>query len=342
MKVVNIAQRTPEWHVWRKGGITGTDAAALLGLHAEKTPWRIWAEKLGKVIHEDISGNPNVRRGVELEPVAREAIEDKYGLMLLPFCGEHDEHGFLRASFDGIDDQGAPWEIKCPGDNVWDSVKTLGEAAAEYQRYYCQVQHQILVSGADAATLVFFHNGELLEFVVNRDDAMHQEIITKGQAFMALLESGKEPEKDPLKDIFVPAGADRGQWLTLAVERKSAVKELEALKGRAKAFETLMKKSEEGMIALMGDFLRAEADGISITRFSQQGSVDWKAVLAQVTPDLELSDEFLAPFRGAASMRTRITEKDTKDAEVIALSERKKRGKAKGKEQPALESKYAW
>jgi putative phage-type endonuclease len=140
MRIINIAQRTDEWHDWRKQGITGTDAAVLLGLHDKKTPWRIWAEKLGKVPPEDLSGNPNVQRGIALEPIAREAIEQKHDLLLLPVCGEHEEHAILRASFDGIDDNGRPVEIKCPGDKVWASINKGGDESLEYRRYVVRCQ----------------------------------------------------------------------------------------------------------------------------------------------------------------------------------------------------------
>ncbi|OGT87642.1 MAG: hypothetical protein A2286_13385 [Gammaproteobacteria bacterium RIFOXYA12_FULL_61_12] len=353
MKEVNIAQRTPEWHAWRKLGITGTDAAAILRRHPEKTPWRIWAEKLGKVAPEDISGNPNVRRGVELEPVARQAIEEKHGLVLIPFCGEHDQHSILRVSFDGVDDNGRPVEIKCPGDNVWNSVQESGEQSPEFQRYYIQVQHQILVAGSETALLVFFRrdakgDGEMMEFTIQKDEELHQQIITESLVFWEMVVNQKEPEKDPLLDIFVPTGAERGEWMTLAGERKRVNAFLSAAEAQVKTLAAQQKGIDDKLELLMGEFLRAECDGVAFTRYQQQGNVDWKALIADLVPTLDLDDALLEKYRGKSSSRRRVTQTDTEDAEKKASAKRKGKA-AKGAETPPAEavptepaSKYAW
>ncbi|MCG7871048.1 MAG: YqaJ viral recombinase family protein [Candidatus Thiodiazotropha lotti] len=287
-----------------------------------RRPWRIWAEKLGKVAPEDLSGNPNVQRGIALEPLAREAIEQKHDLLLLPVCGEHDEHSILRASFDGIDDNGRPVEIKCPGDKVWSSINKGGDQSLEYRRYIAQVQHQILVSGSDSALLVYFHNGEMLEFTLRRDEKMCREIIDKAQAFWELVVNQKEPEKDPLLDVFVPTGEKRGEWMTLANDRKRITRFLSEAETRVKTLKGQQKDVDTAMIGLMGEFLHAEADGVAITRYSQQGAVDYKALIADLYPDLELTDELLAKYRKSSSNRTRVTLSDTDLSEKKASDRR--------------------
>lgn len=347
MKVVNIAQRTDEWLDWRKQGVTGTDAAALLGLHDKKTPWRIWAEKLGKVPPEDLSGNPNVQRGIALEPIAREAIEQKHDLLLLPVCGEQDEHAILRASFDGVDDNGRPVEIKCPGDKVWAALQKGGDESPEYHRYVVQVQHQILVSGSDSALLVYFHNGEMLEFTLQRDDKMCREITEKAQAFWDLVVNRKEPEKDPLLDVLVPTGKARGMWMTLSNDRKRINRFLTEAETRVKTLKAQQKEVDTAMVGLMGEFLHAEADGVAITRYQQQGAVDFKALLADLYPDLELTDELLAKYRKSSSNRTRITLSDTEASEQKASKGRRTTASKKkaNPSQPAegeQQLRYAW
>lgn len=358
MKSVNIAQRTPEWYPWRKQGITGTDVAAILRLHEEKTPWRIWAEKLDKVPPEDISDNPNVRRGVELEPFARKAIEKKHGLVLIPECGEHDTYPILRASFDGIDDNGRSVEIKCPGDKVWNSIKEMGEQSPDYRRYYVQVQHQILVAGSDTGLLVFFRlnpqgEEEMKEFVLQKDEALHQEIIRKSLAFWDLVLTQKEPEKDPLLDIFVPTGEERGKWMTLAAERRLVSSALAGAEAQTKDLKSQQKAIDDKLVVLMGEFLKAECDGVGITRYQQSGNVDWKALIADLAPQLVLTDEVLDKYRGDPSSRVRVTQTSTEKAEKAASDQRKlgkgKKGKGKAANdaptEPAgfdPEAKYAW
>lgn len=342
MKVVNIAQRTDEWHVWRKGGVTGTDVSILLGQNEDKTIWRLWAEKMGKVQPEDLSGNPNVKRGVALEPVARDAIEEKHGLVLMPFCGQHEDFDFLRVSFDGVDDDGRPVEIKCPGDKVWASIKEKGEQSPEYLRYYTQVQHQILVAGSECALLVFFYEGELMEFLIKADPELHQEIIDASISFMEMLKKKKEPPKDPLRDIFVPEGAERSQWKTFATKRREYSQVLKEIEGNAKSIKAEITKMDDELIQIMGPFMKAEADGVAITRYVQQGNVDWKALITELLPDLELTDELLAKYRGKESSRTRVTETDTEETEQKVVKLRQTKPAKKKEEAPEPASVYAW
>jgi pyridoxal/pyridoxine/pyridoxamine kinase len=59
------------------------------------------------------------------------------------------------------------------------------------------------------------------------------------------------------------------------------------------------------LVALMGGYVSAKADGISITRYIQDGSIDWKAVAMQFDPDL--SDEKYGAYRKAGGGRVRLT-----------------------------------
>lgn len=71
MTVVDLNQRSEEWLKWRALGITATDIPVILGLSPYKTPWQLWAEKIGRINPPDLSGNPNIQRGVALEDKAR-------------------------------------------------------------------------------------------------------------------------------------------------------------------------------------------------------------------------------------------------------------------------------
>ena len=87
MKIIDLKQRTPQWHAWRNAGVTASEAPVLMG-SPYKTPWRLWAEKRGLVLQEDLSGNPHVQRGLREEPIARRRFEDRHGVMLLPICAQ--------------------------------------------------------------------------------------------------------------------------------------------------------------------------------------------------------------------------------------------------------------
>src|SRR5260364_422585 len=151
MKIIDIAQRSNAWHVWRRRGVTASDAAVLLGRSPYKTLWRLWAEKTGIAVEED---------------VARQAFEARHGEILLPVCVEDEALPLMRASLDGHLANQAPVELKCPGSKVWEAVRAKGAESETFRLCYPQVQHQILVTGADDGYLVFWHQGEIQEFQI--------------------------------------------------------------------------------------------------------------------------------------------------------------------------------
>lgn len=144
MKVVDLEQGSAAWLGWRAGGIGASDAAVVLGLSPFKTAERLFQELTGQV--EPELGNYAMRRGQRLEPVAREEYERRHGIPMPPCCGEHEAMPWVRASFDGLSVMGdLVLEIKWPN---WQAhEEALGGRVPEY--YWPQVQHQLLVSGAE-------------------------------------------------------------------------------------------------------------------------------------------------------------------------------------------------
>ena len=49
---IKAPQRSPEWFALRKDAITATDIAVISGLSPYKTPFRLFAEKSGKVMEQ--------------------------------------------------------------------------------------------------------------------------------------------------------------------------------------------------------------------------------------------------------------------------------------------------
>ena len=339
MKTVDLRQRSPEWHVWRSQGVSASDAPAIMGRSPHKTVWRLWAERRGIVRPADLSRNPNVRRGVASEPLARKQFEDRHGqatpdaeadpqdgvrargqfedrhgLILLPVCGESEEHPLMRASFDGIGDDDIPVEIKCPAESTFADVKRLRETSAAYQLYWCQVQHQILVAGSPKGRLYFWFRGDEVEFEIPRDDAFIAALVAKSMDFWAALKSGKEPEKDLARDIYIPDGADLALWTEWAAEYRSVAEQAAGFKARAKELEERLSGLESSFCSLMGDFVQAEAAGLRVNQYVQKGAVDYKAALKAFAPDV--ADAHLERFRRSESDRVKFTLKDEEDATV--------------------------
>jgi putative phage-type endonuclease len=304
MKIIDLTQRSPAWHDWRKSGVTATDASILLG-SPYKTPWRLWAEKRGLVLEPDLSANPHVQRGIREEPEARRRYEERHGDLLLPVCAESTLEPIVRASFDGLSDDGCPVELKAPSEGHFKEAITGGTESVLYRRYYPQVQTQIFVAEAEAGTLSLHFGEAFIDLPVPRDETCIGEIVERARTFWECVRSGREPPLDPNRDLYNPHGPDHTLWRHLAAEYRRLARERRSLVQRTKALDTPLEELERQLLALMGEFTLADSEGLRISRYLQQGALDYQAVLKAILP--ELTDAVLEPYRRNASERVRIT-----------------------------------
>ena len=89
MFYIELDQRSDAWFSWREKGITATEAVAISGHSPYMTPWRVWAEKTGRVAPADLSKNPNVQYGISHEDEVRSLFENSY---LRERCSQTREH----------------------------------------------------------------------------------------------------------------------------------------------------------------------------------------------------------------------------------------------------------
>jgi len=305
MKIVNLSQREEDWLAWRRRGITATDAAILLNRSPYKTRWRLWAEKTGYAREVDLSLNPLVRRGIANEDLARQAFEKKHDDMLLPVCVESEQYPLIRASLDGLRDCGEPVELKCPSATVWQEVCLEKANSNAYRLYYPQVQHQLLATGAKQGWLVFYFEGQILEFPILRDEAMIQEILAEAQRFWQQVVDKKEPEKDPEKDLFIPQGKEVNAWIAAAEEYRLYDAEAQELKQRLAELQERQKPHLDTMKALMGQYFHADYCGVMVTRYRAAGRVDYKKLLADKAAGVKPED--IDQYRENSSERCRVT-----------------------------------
>lgn len=330
MIVKDIVQRSDQWHAWRKEGISASDAPVLAQRSPYKTPWRLFAEKTGLVVVKDLSRNPNVRRGVLNEGAARTRFEEtmddpdlighadesvrqslagKCGFSLIPVCGESDANPLMRASFDGLSATGIPVEIKCPATSTFLDVVLLGVESKAYKTYWCQVQHQMYVSGASKGYLYFWYEGFDVSFEIERDDAFIAELLDASMEFFARLKNGIEPAKDPDRDMYIPSGnIDQQKWLEIAVEYRQQDDKLIGYQAEVKRLQAMLDEKERQFLEMMGDYSCGEYAGVRVTQYSARGSVSYKSVVKSLLP--ALTEAEMEPFRGKAKTGVRVTVRD--------------------------------
>jgi putative phage-type endonuclease len=308
MKVINVSQRSPEWRQWRSQGVSASEAAIIMQRSPFKTPWRLWAEKLGFVLEQNLDNNPLIRVGIQQEPQALQRFEENHAVMLLPLCGESEQYPLLRASFDGLSDLNEPVEVKCPHETTFMDVLLKRERSEAYQLYWCQVQQQILVAEAQRGFLYFYHQGQDVEFEIARDESFLTQLIDTSMAFWSKVKNRQEPEKDKERDLYLPKGPAEMQWQQLAANYRKGAGQIDALKTQLKDLETQQTLIENGLLVLMGDYLAAEHSGLRVSRFQTQGAVDYKALLKELLPTV--TETVLDTYRKEPVNRVRITCRD--------------------------------
>ncbi|MDO8941060.1 MAG: YqaJ viral recombinase family protein [Methylicorpusculum sp.] len=316
MNIVDLAQRTPPWHQWRNTGVSASEAIVVLGKCPLKTVYRLYTDKKGLTLPDNLDANPFVQRGLRLEATARRSFERRHDILLLPVCAEADAYPFLRASFDGLNDEGIPVELKVPMAVNFYDAQQHGVHSKIYQRYYFQVQQQIAVADTECGYLSLYLDAHVppLDFLIQRDERVIQELIAKARTFVEGLTTQQAPPVDPQRDIYIPSGRDHGEWAALAAQYHQLEEMIQSLKAQLAPLAQEQTLLEKKFIALMGDFVQAESAGLRISRYLAQGCVDYKAALTAIQPGLDWTA--LEAFRKASAERSRITLKTEDKAHV--------------------------
>lgn len=301
MRSVDLEQRTEAWHAWRRNGITATESAVILGLSPYKSPWRLWCEKVGKAQAPEAFSNPLVRFGIKHEDEIRQRFEVKHLEVVMPACGEFDEDSLFRASFDGLTSAMQPVEIKCPSDSTIADVRQKGLESTAARLYRVQLQHQLMVCGAAAGWLVFYDRtaDDILEFEIERDEALIAEIRSKGREFFdRFVAKRKEPPKDPQRDIYVPKGdVNVARWTQCAADYAAAQEALDALQKSIDAYAAVKDRCKDELTEMMGEFVHADFAGIAITKRMTRGAVNYKELFRS----RNIAEADVEAFRGKAA-----------------------------------------
>lgn len=148
------------WRNNRYKHIGGSDAATLIG----KNPWKdnhtLWLEKMGMIQAEDISNKPQVRYGVEAEPLLRELFKldfPNHEVQYVDNCTLiSNENPWQAYSPDGLlieKETGRKGILEIKTTNIFMSGQYEKWNDSIPDNYYCQVLHGLIVTGFDFVVL---------------------------------------------------------------------------------------------------------------------------------------------------------------------------------------------
>ena len=140
MPVIQLEQGSDAWLKYRLNKVMATDTPVILGSNPWVTKIQRWEEKM--LLRPPVELNDAMKRGTELEPIARMVVEEMLGMEFTPCVYESDKHPWMASSLDGLSDCGKYIiELKCPTNPKLHFNNKEG-MIPEY--YLDQMQHQIL------------------------------------------------------------------------------------------------------------------------------------------------------------------------------------------------------
>jgi len=241
-----------EWLEARKGKITGTAAATIMGANPWSSPMQLWGEMTGRIPAKDLSGNQAVQLGIRLEPVVREWFYEETGYQSSCLLGqytmvEHPDIEFVGGTPDDIysaDDGQGILEIKTTGAHMahlWDEGPPLA----------AQVQAQFYAACADldqCAYAVLIGGQTLKTFEQERNDEFVAAMLVElARWWSDHIEADKAPQPDAsastsraLEALYstdtgveVDLGSEALQWALQRQEASDHIKEWDAQKREA-------------------------------------------------------------------------------------------------------------
>lgn len=282
-----------DWLEVRKNGIGGSDAAAAVGLSPYKSQLELWLEKTGR--DADLpKPDPNdtaepVYWGTLLEPIVAAAYTRQTGNRVRKVNAvlQHPDIPFMLANLDR-EVVGVPGvqilECKTAGEF---GTRLWNEGVPEYVQL--QVQHQLAVTGKQAADVAVLLCGQRLEVHrIQRDDELIARLIPLEAQFWEYVTSDTPPLADgtvsaerALRCLY-PGNADTADFSN---DRRlsAAFADLVALRADIKTREEQAERLRQTLMQAMGDASLAqfETGHVSFKRSKDSTGIDLKRLLAE-------------------------------------------------------------
>lgn len=279
-----------EWLRVRNQGIGASDAAAAVGLNPYQSPLELWMVKTGRMaatpMPEAGEGRSPMHWGTVLEPLVAKHYSEATGRKVRRVNAvlqhqDPDKHWML-ANLDyavAKDEEVQILECKTAGEF---GAKLWKEGVPDYVQ--CQVQHQLAVTGDQAADVAVLICGqEFRIFRVERDEGLIAQLIELERQFWHWVETDTPPPADgsesALRALQALFPKDDGEILDLADddELSGTLSQLEAVRQQLKALQAEESRHKQTLQQALGDASGAEL---------ATGRISWKRSKDSITTDL--------------------------------------------------------
>ena len=274
-----------QWLELRRRGIGGSDAAAIVGLDRYRSPFDVYADKLG--LKPEIPDNEAMRQGRDLEQYVAERFMEATGKKVRRRNAmlQHPEYPFMIADIDRWV-VGENAGLECKTTSVLNRCKfSQGEFPPNY---YVQCMHYMAVTGAERWYLaVLVLNKAFHVFVIERDEAEIQALIEAEKSFwydhvqrqIPPATDGSEATSELIKQLF-PEARERAEIALFGYEDK--IQQYLSLDAQARELEQERDKIKQELQLAMADAEIGRAQGYI---------VEWKNQVRQTLDTKKLKSE---------------------------------------------------
>lgn len=203
-----------EWLALRAKYIGGSDAAAVVGLNANCTPFTLWMEKTGQ--QHQFEGNLATKTGTFLEPFVAQLFEEQTGKKV-----RRENASLFNTDF--------PWAIAnvdrmVVGEDAGLEIKTTSALSTKRFRngdypanYYVQCMHYLAVTGKSKWYLaVLIGNFDFRVYEIERDENEISALMQAEKEFwenyvvpkVAPPPDGQEPTDESIRILYPESSGD--------------------------------------------------------------------------------------------------------------------------------------
>jgi putative phage-type endonuclease len=261
------------WIAERNRGLGSSDMAVVLGLSKYKGPLRLWYEKTGRMLPEDISQQPQIKRGHRLEPVIGEMYEEETGHRIhrVNRIQQHKDHAWMLSSPD-FETYSVRRNVECKTVSFFDPAE-WGPSGSDLAptNYVIQVQHQKAVRGFNVSDIAALGGWDFRIITIQRDDDIINFIYAEGERFWWHVQKDEMPTPKTIEDVKLRYPKSLASPIDATPEIIAAVRRLREVKASAKASNAELDELELEIKQYMGecDTLRSGSETLVAWRTSK-------------------------------------------------------------------------
>lgn len=282
-----------EWLKYRRMGIGGSDAGAIVGLNPYATPYTAWADKTGRLPEQE--DNEAMRQGRDLESYVATRFEEATGKRVKRrnVMFQHDDFDFVVANIDR-EVIGERAGLECKTTSIM-NLKRFKNGEFPDQ-YYSQCVHYLAVTGWEKWYLaVLVLNQGFYVYEIDRDE---DEIAALMEAEKEFWETYVVPDVPPPVDGYQPttkalnavySGGDGGECDLVC---GNTIENYLALKASKKQIDLEIEQLEQQIKTEMGDCESGECGNYQVTWRSQSRQTFNVKQFSSDHPELDLSSYY--------------------------------------------------